>query len=379
MTAILFIKPIIGLGGATQWLITVSRYLLQHNHEVTIAFSSIVPEAKLKVIKGDFNMFKLNSLKIAGLLTPMIFDIIKLAELISESDTVYVDYAPPNDILTLVSLRKSKLKKSPKRQKIILGFHTNPLQRNVKLFFYRKVVGERVVRRYSFFHVINRSIYFWLKKLGIDSNRIYFIPNFVDTEYFTIMNRVKSEDTFNILYVGRLEKNKGIHYLVEIIRRINESSTLKKNIRIRIAGSGSYLKSILNLSQKFRNVEYFGFVCRDLLLELYQSSHMLLFPSEDEVMPLSVLEAQSCGLPVVGFKCDGMMHIISNRNTGFLAQKGNTVELFELTKRIYHYWTQNTDDFKNWRERIRRNIVKNYDCRKLLPEIEKMLSNTYNT
>jgi glycosyltransferase involved in cell wall biosynthesis len=63
------------------------------------------------------------------------------------------------------------------------------------------------------------------------------------------------------------------------------------------------------------------------LRALYCSTDLLVVPSREDNMPLTAMEGQSCGVPVVAFDIGGMSDIVVNGDTGALVSRGNTPEL----------------------------------------------------
>ena len=56
---------------------------------------------------------------------------------------------------------------------------------------------------------------------------------------------------------------------------------------------------------------------------------MLAAPSRDDNLPLSAIEAQSCGTPVVGFNVGGIPDIVDHNSSGFIADAGDFHNLAE--------------------------------------------------
>jgi glycosyltransferase involved in cell wall biosynthesis len=72
----------------------------------------------------------------------------------------------------------------------------------------------------------------------------------------------------------------------------------------------------------------------EALRALYCSADLLVAPSREDNMPLTAMEAQSCGVPVVAFDIGGLPDIVVNGYTGLLAPAGNTQELGTAISRL---------------------------------------------
>ena len=68
-------------------------------------------------------------------------------------------------------------------------------------------------------------------------------------------------------------------------------------------------------------IHWIGEVQGDAALNLYyNSANVTVVPSREDNMPLTAMEAQSCGRPVVGFAIGGLPDIVSHEKTGYLAE-----------------------------------------------------------
>ena len=62
-------------------------------------------------------------------------------------------------------------------------------------------------------------------------------------------------------------------------------------------------------------------------LEAYVDADVYVLPSQYETFPMTVLEAYSCGKPVIASKVGGLKDLVVNGETGLLFDLGNTVQL----------------------------------------------------
>ncbi len=125
-----------------------------------------------------------------------------------------------------------------------------------------------------------------------------FIPNGVVPIEWRAPRRIKQwnlQPGKYLLAASRLVPEKGLHYLIEAYEKLETDMTLV------IAGGGGldqeYERSLR--SSAGPRVVFTGNADRELMSELYSNALVFLLPSELEGMSIALLEAMSCGLPVV--------------------------------------------------------------------------------
>lgn len=140
-------------------------------------------------------------------------------------------------------------------------------------------------------------------------------------------------DSESIIFIGRLTHQKGVDLLPEIGERLREQI---KRFTIDIYGEGYLSHEVQESLQKrdLQNHVRLRGVASEIHGALLRSS-LLIMPSRYEGLPLVMLEAMECGVPVVSFRSfAGIDEIIHEGKNGFVVESGNT-ELF--VKRINHY------------------------------------------
>jgi glycosyltransferase involved in cell wall biosynthesis len=358
---ILFLKPVLGIGGETKWVLQVCYDMARRNHETSLMFfkSNITGEACSDFI-GFLKIIKADSIKLP-IGNPIPADISKVRMLLNRYDIVYIHFAPPNDLL--VSLIKVGLKVP-----IVMGFHCFLRSDTLLQKLYLPIL-KKSLKAFNAYHVLNRTTYIWLRKMG--SKNVFHIPNGIDTRTFQLCNSPSSSQLFNILFAGRLVEEKGVDCLIEIIRYVNEKLKLQ-DIIFTIAGSGPLEDKVKAIAQKYKNVNYLGFVHPKLLPNVYKNAHLFLIPSKTEGMPLSLLEAQACGLPAIGSNIDGISDVIVNGKTGRLIHPRNIAAFAEAIKEYYLLWRHFPDQYYEMNRTIREYIVNNYDWNVIIEKIENM-------
>lgn len=174
-----------------------------------------------------------------------------------------------------------------------------------------------------------------LGEMGIKSTVVY---NGVDTELFR--PRIYSSSVYKtkvptILYVGRLLRFKGVNILIKTFKKV------KKEIPeacLYIVGSTHDKKHIDGwneieaLSKGYeKSIFFLGNVCDELLSILYSVSDLFVCASLYEGFGMPFLEAESCGVPCVGFDTSAIPEAVANGTTGILVEKGNIEKLADAT------------------------------------------------
>lgn len=168
-----------------------------------------------------------------------------------------------------------------------------------------------------------------LVALGIPQSKIIYVPNSIDTNFFKPENHKEKN---LLLYVGRISELKGLHILIKALEYLKESAHLV------IIGppdwNANYYEKLLNLieaeNKKGRHeIKYLGALEQNEIVEWYQKASLLVLPSFAEGFPMTILEALSCGTPVIATPVGGVPEIIKNHETGMLVPPGNPVTLAE--------------------------------------------------
>ena len=151
-----------------------------------------------------------------------------------------------------------------------------------------------------------------------------------------------------ILFLGVLIKRKGVHDLLEAIKKIDSD-----NYTILIAGSGEEelnLKKMVTESN-IKNVEFLGWVDKNEKESLLLKSQFMILPTYNEGLPMSILEAMSYGVPVVSTYVGDIPTVIKNNENGFLYKAGNINDLTrildDIIKMKENEWNKLSKEAKN--------------------------------
>ena len=151
------------------------------------------------------------------------------------------------------------------------------------------------------------------------------IPNGVDVEHFSAPAEPLPElddGKLNILFLGRLEKRKGLSYL---LRAFVQVKAAVPNARLVVVGSADQRQR--HAYQRWvdesnvRDVVFAGYVPFEVLSRYHHTSQIFCAPNTgNESQGIVLLEAMAAGLPVVASNIDGFAQVITHGVEGLLAR-----------------------------------------------------------
>ncbi|UCE75376.1 MAG: glycosyltransferase family 4 protein [Methanomassiliicoccales archaeon] len=186
--------------------------------------------------------------------------------------------------------------------------------------------------------------------LGISQDKIVIIPNSVDTKRFS-PRRTKSNG-FEILWAGRMVREKGLEYLfqamIEVIDKIPD-------VKLILIGDGEQRKYLEKLAVKIGirdNLHFVGIKEHSAMPDYMAQAKLFVLPSLSEGMPLTLLEAMSSGIPIVATKVGGIPEVVKNGENGILVPPGDSKELSKAILRLMENKTLSDELGKNARKLI---------------------------
>ena len=199
---------------------------------------------------------------------------------------------------------------------------------------------------YLYFNSIQKFFYkFGLKNVDIfiapskyfqniaktDVSPIIHLPNFIEMRKFHEL-----KNNYNLLFVGRLEKIKGVEFLIRaiaVIIKVFPQTTLT------IIGDGSNKKDLCNLIKRLhleKHIQIIGWVENKDLDTYYEKASIVVVPSiSSEAFGLVILEAMSAGRPVIGTKVGGFPEIIDDEVNGYLIEPENPEQIADKVIRLF--------------------------------------------
>ena len=152
------------------------------------------------------------------------------------------------------------------------------------------------------------------KKLSsfVPLSKLNCLPNGVDTDLFK-QKDLKKE--FSLLFVGRFEPQKNIPALLKAVRLLK-----LKQKKLLLIGGGSEEKLLLKIALLYNiDLKIYPSVPHDQLPFYFNKSEIFVLPSLIEGQPKVLLEAMSCGLPVIASNIEAHREIIVPYENGILS------------------------------------------------------------
>ena len=176
-----------------------------------------------------------------------------------------------------------------------------------------------------------------LVERGIKRDKIRVYPRGIDVDEFNPANRngllqkwFDINDGINLLYAGRVSKEKNIHLLGQAFERI---SKIRPDVNLVVVGDGPYLHA-MQQSMEGLPCYFTGYVQGKKLSELYASADLFLFPSTTDTFGNVVLEAQASGLPVIVTDSGGPCENVIDGKTGLVIGSDDAEALYDAMKSL---------------------------------------------
>jgi glycosyltransferase involved in cell wall biosynthesis len=210
------------------------------------------------------------------------------------------------------------------------------------------------------------------------ADRCHIVYNGVDTNYFISKSGYqKPRAAEEILFVGRISPEKGIHVLLDAFQEVAQQfpqATLKiigpesiasKEFIVNLCNEstvaelasfykGSYLAQ---LKSRIRpeladRIIFTGGIPPSQLREYYWNADILVNPSLSEAFGNSIVEGMATETPVIGARVGGMTNIIEMDKTGLLVDPGNVSSLAEALRKLLSNPELRTSMGKAGRQRV---------------------------
>ncbi len=176
-----------------------------------------------------------------------------------------------------------------------------------------------------------------------------------DIEKSKLRQSAQAKDTWQLLYVGRLEPEKALHNLIKSLVLLNKQN---KKFHLSIVGSGQEENKLQILAKEYqlqKQITFCGYIpYGESLFSLYNEADIFVLPSMSEGSPNVLMEAMAFGVPIIASNVGGIPEIIHHKENGLLVEAGSTQALGEAIDEL----TNNFELIHFFRERYKKEAHK---------------------
>ncbi len=189
-----------------------------------------------------------------------------------------------------------------------------------------ELIESFVLRRADLVVPMGRFTYELALRRGANPNKTVVLP--FPVKWANSANIEPFPPQPYVLFVGRLEKEKGVHVLLEAMGKVREAVP---SARLLIAGDGSYRLELEDKTRRLglcEHVSFLGWLEGANLQATYREAWVLVLPSIwAEGLGMVLVEAGLMGRPVIGSDWGGIRDIIQHGHNGFVVPPGDPVAL----------------------------------------------------
>ena len=275
---------------------------------------SIIKDLVKAIIKHDYRLFKKQLVNII-----FIFNL-----LFSKNKNIIIGIAPYD--FRLVYLR------------ILLKCHNSfyfTSWTNWKGDYYpKKILSKNNLIQKSWKSFIEKDIkgLFCVTNSSLDSiSSMYRISCTTSVVYHSVIEHKvsftrKEEDITRLIFVGRLDRNKGIDDLLNLMQILDN-----EKYHLTIIGDGEYKNKVIEFTKQYKNTKYLGYISskEELYKEYKKIDIQLLFSRKhdnwQEVFGMVIIEAMYNSVPTISTNHSGPFEIITNNVNGCIIEDDENI------------------------------------------------------
>ncbi|MCI0602884.1 glycosyltransferase family 4 protein [bacterium] len=206
------------------------------------------------------------------------------------------------------------------------------------------------------------------------SSRLSRIYNGIDMTRYSPNDEVPA-GPFSIVSVGRLVEKKGHYLLIEACAHLKQKGI---DFVCQIVGTGRLrldLQALIEKSGLKEQVRLLGTHTQLEVVARYRAAHIFVLPcrvdseGNRDGLPVAIVEALACGLPVVTTPTTGIPEVIKHGVNGLLIPDNDVIALVEAIESLI----QNPSFYHQLRSNARESVLRNFDIRKTVLAIQKLL------
>jgi len=305
-------------GGIGYYVYYFSKKLLERGHKVTVITRGSANRTVKEVVDG-IDVFKVSFFPAypfhVWIHGAFVNRLIKLLEPILTLVHLHTPLTPPiKTSLPIITTVHTPMKVDARYHEVLDVYS---LAERVQSMFVYPPIESKLLSLSKKVTTVSFSVAMELKEYGLDPNEITVVGNGVDEKTFAPVQNKKYIERY-VLYTGVLRARKGLFDFIECAKHVCKTYS---DIKFVVCGTGPFLhklrEEVLRMGLQ-KQIVFWGYMTRDKLIQTYQNATVHVVPSHYEGLPTVLLEAMSCGLPVIATDVGGNSEVISSGINGFL-------------------------------------------------------------
>jgi glycosyltransferase involved in cell wall biosynthesis len=305
-------------GGIGYYVFNLSKKLIERGHEITVITRGSTKRSVREVVEGIeifrgsfFPVYPLHIWIHSAFVNALLKSLGPKLDLVH----LHSPLVPPvKTSLPIITTVHTPMKVDAKYHEV---FDFYSLAERLQCMVFYPSTESKLFNISKSLTAVSLSVCNELKTYGLDPSKVAVVGNGVDEKMFAPVDNRDLTEKY-VLYTGVLRARKGLFDLLKCAKYV---CRIRPEVRFVICGTGPFFRKLEDEVRREGMREKFilmGHVKRDKLIWLYQNAAVHVVPSHYEGLPTVMLEAMSCGLPVVATNVGGNNEVISSGTNGFL-------------------------------------------------------------
>lgn len=201
--------------------------------------------------------------------------------------------------------------------------------------------------------------------------RLQIMKNVIDYREATLSTTsMDIHSPMIFVFLGRIGHRKGIFDILNAVASNKDFLIGKMKLVIGGDGEVSQLTKLINDNKLNEIVEYIGWTDGVAKSKVLDQGDVLLLPSYNEGLPISILEAMNYGMPIIASKVGGIPEVVKDKANGFLVDAGSEEQIAAAMLQMI---TMHNKDFNKMQDESLR-IVQDYLPESIITDLKKLYS-----
>lgn len=301
---ILILVSSLNFGGAEKQVVEDANFLCNDNKVTVLAFEE---GPLLGLLSSNVNFILIKNRNYHT--TPF-----SIASIIKKKKIAIIHahlYAP-----MIISGIAGQLSNTP----VIWNFHSHAYENSWKGKLIHRLVSKFGSVKKILFPASELENYYAKEGYGFNKKKCAIAHN--SGQKVELTKAYATENTTKVVqlgFIGRVVPLKRIEILIELAQFLLKKSV--NNFKIVVVGDGSELNNLIQMADERNLSDYMDFVgFQSDTLSFFRNFDIFAFPSREEVLSLSLIDAGLSSLPSVAFDVGGNEEIVNHNSTGYLVK-----------------------------------------------------------